>query len=210
MYKSTIIAIRFTIESSLNIFIGNNIWIYIHKLCLYNCLSIPIRNELHDYFNHIIQCYFGNVDSILKYDDYIDYSFSNDKLSNIKFNILCCHYNIFHLDNPGSYDKYHNFIFKIHWVYNLLNDCIYKRIIFKENTLEFQTLSNEIKHYSIILSDRGFNPNGFFKNYKFSHNILHILLLFLIEISFFLSLLLFQIPQIILYICFPSSQMFFL
>lgn len=167
MYKSTIYAIRFTIESSLNIFVGNDIWIYIHKLCLSNCLNKNLRYELHDYFNHIIKCYFGNANYIRKYNNYIDYSLSNDKLSNIKFNILCCHYNIFNLDNTGSYEKYHNFIFKVHWVYNLLNDCIYKRIIFKENTMEFQTLSNEINRYSILLSDGGFNHNGFFKNYKF-------------------------------------------
>lgn len=178
MYKSTIYAIRFTIESSLNISLGNDIWTYIHKLCLSNCLNKPLINELHDYFNHIIQCYFGNVDSIRKYNNYIDYSFSDDKLSNIKFNILCCHYNIFHLDNSGSYEQYHNFIFKIHWVYSLLKENIYNRLIFKENTIGFQTLSNEINHYFTILSDRGFNPNGFLKNYKLSHNILHKLLLF--------------------------------
>lgn len=175
MYKSTIYAIRFNIESSLNIYLGSDIWIYINNLCLSNCLNKSLRNKLHDYFNHIIQCYSGNVDSIKKYNNYIDYSLSNNKLSNIKFNILCCNYNIFHLDNFDSYDKYHNFIFKIHWAYGLLNDSIYKRIIFKENTIEFQALSNIINIYSTILSDRGFNPNGFFNIYKLSHNILHIL-----------------------------------
>ncbi len=121
MYKSTIIAIRSTIESLLNIYLGNDIWIYIHKLCLYNFLNKPLINELHDYFNHIIHCYSAKINSIQKYKDYINYSFSYDKLSNIKFNILCCHYNIFHLDNPTSYDKFDNFIYKVKEVFFIKN-----------------------------------------------------------------------------------------